>query len=214
MKDIQRLLAMPDEQRRRLRLLRSSRRRKNRCELGLHFTRDELLEYLRRKNFRTRKQLRDGRQKGEPRDCDYIREFKKWKTAVVAALGRKETSPTDASYFVKVVVQFNLWTKKRYLTARRREPDLVPSAYWLKKRWGNFGNLIACARQYDESVIIGDYLKLYRKLGRIPTDRECRANGVNIDKVVALSGSRKKFDSHIGDIIAVEEGCAAKRRSS
>lgn len=214
MRTLDEIIAMPDERRRRLRLRRKHKMRATVYEYGLQFSRDELLDYLRKNSIRSRKKLTEGRQKGEPRNSDYVREFGGWGLAIQEAFGRKLTPPDDATYFVKTVVQFKLWTFREYCAARRRDPEVIPPTRALFRRWGSFSNLTLAARQYSITVIVGDYLKLYRRLGRKPSDRECHANGINIEKAISAWTGRKHFESHIDDIIAVEESLCEKKKKS
>jgi hypothetical protein len=212
MKSLDRILAMSDEQRRRLRLYCRARRRKE-YECRLHFTRDELMDYLRKNDFRTRQKLEHGRKKGDPRLCDYLGEFGSWGKAVCQVFGKKEMPRSDAEYLIKTVVQFNLWTPAKYMEAHRLRPDIVPSKRQVNKRWGGFKNMFVYAKRYSLGATMEQYLKLRRRLGRSPTNTECDTYGVKLNKAISIFKSKKRFDSFVKDMETMEDKCAGERRS-
>jgi len=185
------------EERRRLRVGRyrvGGWKREKRRRLS----RDELLDYLRRNGFKSRRQLVQGRKPGDPHVWDYVCEFGRWSDATLEAFG-KEPFAADftAKYIVRVVAENNLWTAALYREERRVRPDIVPSFYQVEKEYKRWENLKYAARQYDARRTLHEYLRLMRRYGRRPTAQECKEKGIDVRRLVDLFGGRKRFNENV-----------------
>lgn len=203
------ILSMSDYQRRKLRL-KKGRRKKYHCEKRPDFTREELLAYLRKNDFHSPQQLEKGRKQGEPKVYEYLREFGSWREAKMSAFGIP-SPPVDPAYIYKSVIEFNLWTEKAYLAARKKRPDIIPPIHVVRKRWGYFRTLKEFARRFCIKMVVEDYWKLKRKLGRHPDLAECRAEGIHLDKVVEFFDGKKALEKFVDSLEAQNE---EKRGSS
>lgn len=185
------------EERRRIRVGRhraKCRPRENRQRLH----RSQLLDYLRRNDFRSRRSLQAGRRPGDPDIWDFLREFGKWSVARAEAFGKPTFSAEfTGEYLVKLVVQNNLWTARLFLEEHRIRPDIVPSFYCVKKEFKRWENLKYYARRHDARRILSEYLRLMRRFGRRPTAQECEVKGINCQKLVDLFGGRKRFHQNV-----------------
>jgi hypothetical protein len=188
------------DERRRVRVGRRRVRRWHR-EKRRRLSRDDLLDYLRRNNFGSRRKMERGRKPGDPKIWDFLREFGKWSSAKTEAFG-KEPFPAgfSARYLVKVVCENNLWTARLYREERRVRPDIVPSFYYVEKEFKWWGNLKYAARQYDSRLILDEYFRLKRKIGRAPTFKECRENDIAVNRLVDLFGGRRRFNEVISSL--------------
>lgn len=195
------ILTMPDSQ--RLKVHFRKRRKRYHCEKRPKFTRDQLLAYLRTNNFRSSHQLMRGRKPGEPKEYEYRREFGTWKNAKLNAFGIPPV-PTDPVYIYKTVIEFNLWTGKAYLAARKKRPDIIPSIYFIYKHWGRFKRLTEFARRFSIRVLIESYWKLKRKLGRHPEMDECKAHGIHLEKAIEFFDGKRKMEKFVDALEAQE----------
>ena len=202
------ILTMPDSQRQKIRFRK--RRKKYHCEKRPKFTREELLAYLRKNNFRSPLQIMKGRKPGEPKTYEYLREFGTWKNAKLNAFG-VPPAPTDPVYIYKTVIEFNLWTQKAYLAARKKRPDIIPSIRIVYNRWGKFSTLKKFAQRFSIRVLIESYWELKRKLGRHPESDECRAHGIHLEKAIEFFDGKRKLEKFVD---ALESQNEEKGRSS
>jgi len=187
------ILKMPAHKRRRLRL--GKRRGHYAIEEKRSFSKEELLAFLKSRMYRTRSALRDGRVAGEPRCYDYEKAFGTWTEAVKEAFDIKEKDKSkEAEYMIESVIKFKLWTYRKYIAARMYAPDVVRSYYAVRKEWGDYANLKWAARTLSMEKLLDDYLKLARRMGRIPSIPECKARGLDMTKAVNHFGSKKKMD--------------------
>lgn len=206
--DPEKIIAMPDEVRANLKLA-PTRRKYSKVKRDLR-TPDELIDYLRDKGFRSWRALEKGRTDNDPKLYDYIRAFGKWSEAIEVAFGKgneepwEREPPNDPEYMVKVVVQFKLWTYRRYLKFRRANPSIAPSIRQVKKKWGRYSNLKETAAAVSIHEMIRRYLILSRRLGHKPSITEARKNGVEIGEVVKRSGGWRMFKQLVSQLEAVD----------
>lgn len=165
------------------------------------FARDELLDYMRRNNVRSSRELERKRIDGDPITFDYRREFGGWAAAVEEAFG-KPALPTkvDAMYVLRAVPFFNAWTTRSYLAARRASPDVLPSINFVLKEFRTFKRFVALARCMSLKCVADGYDRLSRKLGRRPTVDECRADGLLLDFALEFFGGKKGLDDFVDGI--------------
>jgi hypothetical protein len=169
-------------------------------------TEDELVAYLRDNNVRSTRQLEKERKDGDPTLSDYRLAFDKWSDATALAFGKTETLAPgqDPEYMAKLLLQFDITTIDRYMEVRRLRPDIVPSYWVVRRKWGGFRGLKLLLRRYSLVAIFNAYLSLRRRLGRHPTSDECRAHGIILDKALELFGSKKR-------LVEVLEGLEKKK---
>ncbi len=193
MKTIEEMLSMSERARSRLRPFKKRRKynRENRS-----FSDEELLEYLRKNNIQTIQQLESERKAGEPRLYDYRKAFKYWNDAKKKAFGIGDVKPEfDAAYVLKCVVEFDLWTVRKYKSARRKNPDIFPSFCWAKKKWGGYWSILkGAAKQYSLKATMDEYVKLWRKLRRVPTMEEVKREGIVLESAIKFYKSKKELD--------------------
>lgn len=170
--------------------------RRNRPE----FTKEQLAEYLKKKNFRTREQLRRGREEGEPTDADYREAYGSFRAA------REEiwqVEPWNREYVVKALIEFNLWTREKYHEARRNRPDVLPPLNWIVSEFGSWSTLKEIATAFSLRRTIDAYVVLRNRLGRRPTLKEAKMAGIILDKAVKIYGGKPGFDKFIESLESV-----------
>lgn len=171
-----------------------TRKREKRRKLS----RDELLDYLRRNDFRSSRKLTAGRKPGDPTVADYRREFGQWSVACEKAFGAKPFShEITHEYLVKVVVQFGLWTREKYEAAHKERPEIVPTYVSVIREFGEWSTLIHFAERYDARHMMEMYMRLSRKIGRNPTVGECREQGIDKRKLEKLFGGKEYFRQNV-----------------
>ena len=177
--------------------LKPRRRGHYRDRNRIKMTEDELVNILINKKNKTTGDLRRLRDqdKSLPTVHDFITIFGRWKLAVEKAYGKQildRPPPNDPNYIAQCSIQFNIWTQASYLKARRLNPGVIPSARQVRRVWGGFSNLFFAARKQSIEKTFGDYLRLERRMGRIPTALECRQEGLDLNPLREIMGS--KFD--------------------
>ena len=188
-------VAMPDEQRRRLRLQKRFRHYKKQVRPRL--SSEELLKYLRDNKIRSCDVLEKVRSSTDPTTNDFRREFGSWRETVRRAFGTQIAPDIDGEYIVKAVLELNLWSVKRFREARKLDPVTVPSWRQVINKWRSYRNLIECARRMYLKGLLEEYRKLIRRLGHIPSLDEIREANLRMDKAIDFYGSKKKLDEFV-----------------
>ena len=192
---IDKLLSLPASELKRRRRQRVSPRGYNRT-VRPERTRDELLEFLRENNYRSRSQLLAGRTGDDPTPYDYIKEFGSWGKAMHEVWYRYEPR-FDKRYVVQAVVEFGLWTRKAYLKARIDRPDILPSLHVIRREFGSWGIMKEIAAGLSLKETLASYAELKRKLGKKPTLSDCKRAGLILDKAMSLYGGKKGLDKFV-----------------
>ena len=160
------------------------------------FSRQELLDYLKRTGTRSWRVLERNRVDGDPITGDFRKEFGTWKNAVEAALGPTITPlKTDALYVLRAVPFYNAWTYHSYIAARRLSPHVLPSMNFIRRTFGKFSTFIALAREMNLKKATDDYRALSLKMGKRPTIPECEAAGLNLGFALDFFGGKPGLDN-------------------
>lgn len=157
-------------------------------------TKEQLAEYLIKNNFRTRVQLRNGRQEEDPTDVDYCKEYGSWTAAVTEIFN---IQPVDRRYILKSIIEFNLWTKRSYQSVRKKRPDVFPSYCTIEKEFGSWGIAKELAVTMSVKKTLHAYMELKKRLGRRPTMEDCQMAGLIIDSVIKMYGGKSGFDKFV-----------------
>jgi hypothetical protein len=193
----QELFKLPDHKRRRVRFFPELRGKNRRIERPRR-TAEELVAFLREHNIRSIRQVEKILRDGDPTISDYRLGFDKWSDAKKLAFGEERVIPcNDPEYMAKLLIEFTIKTRDRYREVRRLRPDIVPSIVQVKRKWGGFGRLKYVLRSYSVREALDAYLKLTKKLGRIPYRVECREHGIDIGLAISFFGKKKKLDNFL-----------------
>jgi len=198
--NFQDILDLPDGERVKWLSQKRSKKKKTRTvALRVDRTREELLEYLRKKKFTTIPELESGRDSDDPDLWDYKKEFGTWGGAKNHAYGDGIDLQPDVSaeYMAKTVVEFGLWSYRKFCEARRNNPKVVPSTYLVFKKFGSWDNLKYLARRYSLKVTLEEYCKLARRLGRKPRWVDCRQAGLEIYDAAKFFGGKGVMDEYL-----------------
>lgn len=194
---IEEMLLVPKNRRNRLRPF--MKRRKYVSERR-KFTREQLIKYLQRNNFRSAYKLGKFRKPGDPTDYDYRKEFGSWETAKTNIFGKDGGIEFDAIYLLKAIIEFNLWTVRSYQAARNKEPLVFPPLKEALKEWGGkFSIMAGAAKQLSFKATLNEYKRLWRKLGRVPSMSEVKAEGIVLDSAISYYKSKKELDIFMED---------------
>lgn len=181
-----------------LKLLRRRKRyRRYKKQDRKKLSRDDMLEYLRSNEVRSSRMLMEVRKPDDPNVDDYRKEFGNWSDALHLAFGSIEASKHDAEYMLKAVLEFNLWSVKRFREARKVDPDIIPSWSSIRREWGSYSNLIESARRLDLRNLLLEYLKLMRRLGRTPTLNDLKKYNLRMDAAIKFYGGKKEMDEFV-----------------
>lgn len=195
--DIQKIIEMSDEKRRNVIIRRRIRRRPKRIERQ-RFSEKEMLNLLKESLCRSWRKWESQRKPEHPSVYDYRKTFGSWGQAVKKAYGDIDTGgKRDGAYYIKLVIEFDLWKHSQYVIAHKLRPDIVPSYRQLRKGWKSYRVLVEAAKRVSIKKILERYMSLYRRLGRKPTMDQCRQDGVQIDYAIRLLGSRERLDELI-----------------
>ena len=198
------ILKAPDSVKRRIRIGLPPRQYKT--EGRRKFTREQILDYLRNNKFSSARKLRAGRKPGEPSVYDCVKEFGNWENARTAVFGMKPMDfGYDDEFITKSIVFGKAWTMQAYREMRKKEPETFPSLYKILKRrkWREFSCL---AKQRSLKGTLGEYIKLWRKLGRTPTLEEAKAVGLVLDKAIDFYKGKHKMDEVVASWKEENEG--------
>jgi len=170
------------------------------------FSREHLIEYLQDNGFRTVRQIRRERGEGEPTSDDYVKEFGSWSRARDIVFGAPEPEPDfDVEYMLKGIIEFDLWTWRKYIKTQKKRPDIFPSIYRVRKRWGSFSNMIYLARKMSITQTLNAYVRLWRKCGHTPTLKECDSAGVDVSAVIKFFEGKRAMDDYVSRMEELHE---------
>lgn len=199
MRTAEEIAAMSDDRRRRLRL------KKYKIKPRPDFSRGQLVEYLRLKGFRSSRELVKNRGVQEPDVYDYRKEFGSWSNAIKEIFGDFKqpeviSAPIDSvNYYGDLVIKFDLWRQSDYLAARKRMPEVIPSFYHVKRKFGRYSNLVEFSRRLSLVSALNRYMVLMRRLGHKPSMKECNDYNVDIEVAIKHYGGKKQLDNFIKD---------------
>lgn len=185
----------PEKYRGRLRVFRKKKRYDT--DKRKHFSRAELVEYLRTNNFQSTAQLEAGRKRGDPKVYDYAKEFGNWQNAKTTVFGFKPEFGFSDTYIVHAIVECGLWTVREYQAKRNQMPDTFPSVYKIRKQFGCFSVLKGSAKLLSMKATMMEYKKLWRRLGRAPSFEEARAAGIVLESTLKVFRKKKELDDFI-----------------
>lgn len=186
---------------------REGRRLKSRPSRGPYMqrperTRDELLQYLRDEDIRSRRELEAVRAANDPTPYDYVKEFESWANALEEAHGKKRpeifATPESPEYLIRTVIELELWTQNEYRILRRQRPDIVPSNAAVIRVFGCFSNLFEAARAKSLKETMYSYALLWSRLGKTPTVEDCRRHGIDLTIACRVHGGKRAFDRFLG----------------
>jgi len=190
------ILPTPEAEYARLRLRKRFRKYKKRHpRTKLSF--DEMLQYLRDNKIHSCIVLEKIRGPNDPNTNDFKKVFGKWTEAVRQAFGSKIAVDVDNEYLIKLVQEFNLWSVRRFREVRKQHPEVVPSWFVVKKKFGTYRNLIESARRRNLQMLLLEYKKLIRRLGRLPTLGEIRDSNLRMNEAIAFYGGKKQMDDFV-----------------
>jgi hypothetical protein len=162
------------------------------------FSRGELADFLIAGNYRSSRALMASRKSGEPKVYDYQKEFGSWAKAIDEVFGKNEGEPPQSRlYLVKAVIEFGLWTRKRYQEVHVQRPDVLPSLRTVVREFGNFGVLKRLAAARSLSKALTDYFELMRRIGRRPTVLDCSRANLDLKAMRAMFGGKRQLDQYL-----------------
>lgn len=191
-------LSLPAHERKYLRLGPSKGR--GSYEQSKEFSPEELKAYLQdlfrneeRKSWRSLRRLRSV---GDPKPRHYVAHWCSWKKAVESIFpeeSNKIIPSNNPTNLVRVVLQYKLFSYRKYLQARRDMPDIIPAFNQVLRQFGSYGNLKMVAKRESFQTALVDYFNLSRRLGHYATIKECERHGVSISGWTQRYGSRQKL---------------------
>jgi len=170
----------------------------------MKLSRDDLLKYLRDRGIRHKGDLEKKRKEDEPNRYDFLKEFGKWSDAVLMAFGPPLPTGMDRAYILNCVNHLNAWDVERFRELRRKMPYAVPSWRVVIRIFGSYSNLFREAREQTVQVMLFEYQKLIRRIGRIPTVSEVREASLNLDKLIAFYKGKKELDSFVAGLMGLK----------
>jgi len=194
------ILAAPGHVRKRLRLDKKPKRYAK--EQRGPFDRDTLLRHLRGTGIRSWRKYQSARNHGDPTVYDYRKEFDSWTKACEVAFGKDlvEVKKLDHKYIYETLLTFNIWTLAEYEKKRAKFPDILPSKHRLMAEWTRWSNVKECAKRHSLKLLLDEYIKLGRRLGKKPTLADCREAGLVIDKAIQFYKGKKGLDDMVASM--------------
>jgi len=208
---LQAVLDMPPERRRRI-------RRRSKCKVKpftlpdkKNYTQQELLQWARERGVSSQRQLLAKRQDGDPNRNSFIRAFGSWSEFKRKLEGKKDDpsqpQPPEATagYILKNIVDFDLWTVRLYMNARKKNPDTIPSMEKVKYHFGVWSNACYYASLMSAEIHVERYRQFKREKGRYPTVPECRRDLIDIGLLTQIHGSKRSLDAHLDQLEQMNE---------
>ncbi len=173
-------------------------------EKRMSFTRQQLIDFLVVSKIKTIRGLAKSRvPEQDPNFHHYRREFKTWNEAVKAAFGKdavvKKPQKTG-QYIIDMMVRYQLYKCADYKKFKKQNPYLLPCYDSLIKEFSHFKLAVKIARYHSLQDTANEYLKLQRKLGKKPTFEDCRANGIDLTRLLRFFKKKANFDDFIDEI--------------
>lgn len=194
------------------------RKRKRKGRIYETKTDEELLEILKRVGGETRisdRQYKKNRGDGDPNPLTYYRRFGSWENACEMVWGKKKLSinemlldKCDETYLIKLVNEFNIRDKKKYLLKRKECPSTFPSVFTVENLFKNFTNLFKAADLFSINEQLMLCLKLRIEMGKCPTVEDYKKAGVNVDLLLRKYVTQKQINKMVR---LLEEAYEAKR---
>jgi len=201
------ILNMTDNARRKLRIKRRRIRRQRKFDRPSR-TPEELIQWLRDNDVRSVREIEKKRVDGDPIYPDFRKAFGRWSVAKEKAFPnsreQKEPSPSP-EYLAKVMIQLKVWTRKEYRKLRTAHPDIIPSEYHVRKKWGTFAGLKAFARRESIVATLEDYRTLRRRLGKTPTKLDCKKADIDLSAALRHFRSKKEMDRLLDSVEDLHE---------
>ena len=163
------------------------------------WTKEELIEYAKENDIKTTRQLLAKREDGFPSLYYFIKVFGSWANFLLEAYNfdchKKKRNPhDDPHYIVKVVVSFNLYTYRKYLKARRKRPDIIPSYGFVLKHFKRWRTLKYIASRCGLKNQLKLYVDFRKKKGKWPNKTQCRKLRVDINTLIEFYGSKEGME--------------------
>lgn len=187
--DCESLFNMTDEARRRFQFPGARKHRAHWLRIRPKKNRQELLEYLRKNQLKTERQLKRFRTISDPNRYDYYREFGSWAKAKKEAFGKITFCEITAKYILMTILRWHLYSPGRYHAQHKLMPEVIPSLYQVYRKWGSFKKAKIALRQFAVYKTIHAYYVVWKKLGRKPTGGELQREKIYLDDAVALLGA-------------------------
>lgn len=201
-KYVRKVLDMSPEKRRHICLDNNKIKKRFYYKPDKEYTSDEMLLWASERGITSVRQFYKYRNNDGPSYQKILKNFGSWGNFKEKLISLKKdfysniigNAPTDAEYLLSVVVQYDLWTSRSYEKARIKNPEIIPSFYWVKYHFGRWKNLIILAEQVCIEHIISRYVLLREKLGRWATYTECKKEMIDLEPLYEIHGGKKNLD--------------------
>jgi hypothetical protein len=194
------------------------KKRKRKGKIFEMKTPEELLGILKRiggENRLSEKQYRDARGEGDPNPLTYYRRFGSWNNACEMVWGKKKLSineillsKCDEEYLVKLVNEFDVKDKNKYLLKRKEHPEIFPSRKVVESLFKNFTNLFNAAYLFSINEQLVLCLKLRLEMKRCPTMDDYKKAGINVNMLLRKYVTQKQVNKMVR---ILEEAYETKR---
>lgn len=194
------------------------KRRKRKGKIYETKTPEELLAVLRRiggENRISEKQYRRDRQEGDPNPVTYYRRFGSWENACEMVWGKKKPSINEIvlskcneEYLVKLVNEFDIKDKKKYILKRKEHPELFPSVNAVESLFKNFSNLFNAAYLFSINEQLVLCLKLRLEMKKCPNLDDYKKAGINVNLLLRKYVTQRQINKMVR---ILEEAYETKR---
>ena len=155
---------------------------------------------------------KDRKEDSDPSTTLFWNRFGSFNNAVEMIYGKqmKDNLQYDELYFVKLIQESGIKSKKQYLEKREKFPDLFPAPALVLKLFGEFKTMFLAAENFDIRTQLLLCLQVKMQIGKPPKLEDYKKAGVNVQlllrKFVLLSEINKR-------VRLLEEGYEIKRRN-
>jgi len=168
---------------------------------------EELLQILKRVGGDVRisdKTYKNNRLVGDPNPLTYYRRFGSWKNACEMVWGKKKPSineilldKCDETYLIKLVNEFDIRDKKRYLSKRKDYPETFPSVSAVENLFKNFTNLFKAADLFSINEQLMLCLRLRIEMKKCPTVDDYKKAGINVKMLLRKFVTQKQINKMV-----------------
>lgn len=180
------------------------------------------------------RKYRELKSEDDPNDFSIYKRFGSWIAASILAFGyhpdvegNKLKAVVDETYLVRMAHEFKIRTFVEYNKKRRKYPKYVPPRSAVLKYFKTFTIYFKAVRQYSYNEQMMKCMHLKRRLKKMPTPAQMRAEGINYnflmsrfqtvyglrDRLNMLEAAEERYERSRGDQgeVAEPDGAVSER---
>lgn len=151
---------------------------------------EEIEQYIRNNGIKSRKELRERIKQGDmdaPTDHAIRCCFGNWTNLYTKIYGvRQGYVQYTPEEIITLFVHLNVTDTIQYWRVKQKDKYLIPSYKQLVKHFGKVGLLWRIVKAQSKKNIFERFVKFCEGRRKLPTNTECRKNGIEIDELLKI----------------------------